>query len=290
MRLENFPLAERDKVLLENKIHKNTLVQTLLIEGADRAVRLALAKEIANALVCVGEGEKPCGHCRACVKTKANSHPDIKIYAPPKKNATFKVEVCREIRHDAFIVPNDGHNKVYILEESQNMNDSAENALLKVLEEPPKDVFFILTCESAVAMLPTILSRAMVLRLLEESREVDEEHFAIAKKIAESLASGFEMDTLLATAAISKDREAIKEILSLLSSMFTFALLYKNGKSVGAPYFEIAPILANHFTEAKLYALCNTADALALSAKRNANANLLLTSLCYQFRRSIESM
>lgn len=286
---QEFPLAKSDRVLLENKIETETLPQTLLLEGGDPEKRSALADKIAEALVCVGEGEKPCGVCRSCIKCKAESHPDIKRFAPPKKNAAFKVETAREIRKDAFLVPNDGKNKVYILEDSQNMNDSSENALLKILEEPPQGVFFLLTCQSASAMLPTILSRAMVLRLTEEVEEAySDEALETATEIAKSLATGTEMQTLLATASLEKDRDEVKDVLSLLSQIFSAALLLRSGKTPEENLAETANLLASRLTEAKLYALLQATEELELSAKRNANVNLLVTSLCYQLRRSIE--
>ncbi len=289
MMWQEFPLAKSDRVLLANKIETETLPQTLLLEGGDPERRSALADKIAEALVCVGEGEKPCGVCRSCVKCKAESHPDIKRFAPPKKNAAFKVETAREIRKDAFLVPNDGKNKVYILEDSQNMNDSSENALLKILEEPPQGVFFLLTCQSASAMLPTILSRAMVLRLTDEAEEeYSDEAMEIAAGIAKSLATGTEMQTLLSTASLEKDRDEVKDVLSLLSRFFSAALLLRNGKSPETALAETANLLASRLTEAKLYALLQATEELELSAKRNANVNLLVTSLCYKLRRSME--
>lgn len=288
MSFETFPLASSDKALLHNKIQSDTLPQTLLLEGGDEAIRHALAKEIAAALVCVGEGEKPCGVCRACVKSKADSHPDVKSYAPPKKNATFKVETSREIRKDAFLVPNDGHNKVYILEDSQNMNDSSENALLKILEEPPQGVYFVLTCDSASAMLPTILSRAMLLRLTDETAQnFTEETVSIAEKIAASLAAGSELQTLTATAELEKDREQTKEVITALKEIFSSALTLRCGAAAKAS--ETVTLLSHRLTEQKLFALLNTAEELEASANRNANVNLLLTSLVYKLRQCIEN-
>ena len=108
MSWSDFALNPQDRQLLESRLRHGTLPQTLLLEGGREEERRALAKEIAAAIVCQGDGARPCGVCRACVKSRADSHPDIKFYAPEKKNSIFKVETCREIRQDALILPNDG--------------------------------------------------------------------------------------------------------------------------------------------------------------------------------------
>ena len=289
MMFDAFPLAKSDRVLLAQKIHTQTVPQTLLLEGGQAELRRALARQIAEALVCTGTGEKPCGTCAACIKSRANSHPDIQWYAPPKKNATFKVETAREIRSDAFLPPNEGHNKVYILEDSQNMNASSENALLKILEEPPQGVYFLLTCTSASAMLPTILSRAMLIRLSQKTEDIyDEAVLQTATAIAKSLVSGTEIDTLRQTAELPKDRDGIKDTLAALSALFTAAMLQKNGRPAEPPFSETANALASRLTQNKLYALLQATEALQQTANQNANVNLLTTSLCYQLRRSVE--
>ena len=112
MSLQEYPLSGGDRRFLEARIESRTLPQTLLLEGGAEEQRHALALYLAAAIVCTGDGARPCGICRACVKCKAHSHPDIQLYAPEKKGSTFKVEVCRAIRQDAFLQPNDGACKI----------------------------------------------------------------------------------------------------------------------------------------------------------------------------------
>lgn len=290
MSLTEYPLSNGDYRFLAARLETRTLPQTLLLEGGVEEKRHALALELAAAIVCTGEGTRPCGTCRACVKSKAHSHPDVKLYAPEKKGASFKVETCREIRQDAFIQPNDGACKVYVLEDSQAMNDSSENALLKILEEPPNGIYFILTCDSRSAMLPTVLSRATVVPLLGESSAFSEQTMQVAAALAVAAASGSELAILRESAPLEKAREEIRQVLLCLSEIFSAALKLKSGGTLlSSAYTETAEQLAGKLTKSKIYALWQAVQALTVSAERNANANLLLTSLCYKLRQATEN-
>lgn len=289
MSLSEFPLSNGDRLFLETRLKADAFPQTLLLEGGEETVRHALALYLGRALVCTGTGARPCGVCRACVKCKAHSHPDVKLYAPEKKNSIFKVEVCRAIRQDAFIVPNDGANKVYILEDSQNMNDSSENALLKILEEPPAGVYFILTCNSRTAMLPTILSRAAAVTLLGAQADYTEETLQAALDIANAAAAPSELALLKASAKLPTDREALRSVLLCLCDIFEDALKRKSGGAGSEPLASAGNPLSAKLTKPKLYALYSAAGSLLARAERNANTNLLLTSLCYELRRAAEN-
>lgn len=290
MSLQEFALSSGDRRFLEARIKSRTLPQTLLLEGGAEEQRHALALYLAAAMVCTGDGARPCGVCRACVKCKAHSHPDIQLYAPEKKGAAFKVETCRAIRQDAFIRANDGACKVYILEDSQAMNDSSENALLKILEEPPAGVYFILTCDSRSAMLPTVLSRAVVVPLLGAVSAFSEQTVETACALAAAAAGGNELAILKASAPLEKAREEIRQVLLCLSEIFAAALKLKSGGTADeAAYREIAAQLSRTLTKPKIYALWQNTLALTERAERNANANLLLTRLCCKLRQATEN-
>lgn len=288
MSFSKFPLSKGDRQFLEMRAKTHTLPQTLLLEGGDENVRRALAKHIAAAIVCRSDACAPCGVCNACQKCASGNHPDVALYAPEKKNAYFKVEVCRQIRQDAFVVPNDGDCKVYILEDSQNMNDASENALLKILEEPPVGVYFILTCDSRAAMLPTVLSRAVTLSLQGENLAFDAKTAETAQQIADALCTGSEWTLLCAAAPLQKDRDEIRNVLSCLAAILTDALCVQYGAEAHTTAPDTVRMLAKRLSKKKLYAALSETQALSESAARNANANLLLTSICYRLRQSVE--
>lgn len=136
----------------------------LIITGETGLGKHTLARHIAKAAVCEAD-IKPCGNCRGCKNAQKDIHPDIIFVKREKDKKELGVKVIREVRSDAFIIPHEADRKVFIIEEAERMNASAQNALLKILEEPPERVLFILLCSSASAMLPTVLSRCVKLSL-----------------------------------------------------------------------------------------------------------------------------
>jgi len=136
----------------------------VLLEGLPGSGRKTLARLIAAAAVCHGAETRPCGACSDCHKSVGGIHPDIEELVSDK--ASFGVDLVRDrIRETAYILPNDAAYRVMILPEAQLMTEQAQNALLKVLEEPPSHLIFILTCENRTQMLPTVLSRTVCVPL-----------------------------------------------------------------------------------------------------------------------------
>ncbi|MCL2003608.1 MAG: hypothetical protein FWG72_06360 [Oscillospiraceae bacterium] len=97
-------------------------------------------------------------------KVLAGLHVDVSVL-DNGADAAVKVDDIRAIRRDTLLRPFDGEVKVYIIAHAQNMNQSAQNALLRVLEEPPRYVRFILCAGNAEALLPTVRSRCALRRL-----------------------------------------------------------------------------------------------------------------------------
>lgn len=286
MTLDDFNLSDTErKVLLSYQ--NNAFPHTILVEGGNSSERLDFARFLANMIVCLSTTQKPCGVCKACIKCNANSNPDIKEYGEEKSNATFKVELSREIRQDAFVIPNDGDKKVYILKEVQNMNETSENALLKILEEPPHFDFFILTCESRNAMLDTILSRATVISLGDSEKEFSQEASELAKSIALSLFESSELKTIEAAAPLAAQKNLFEETAECLKSLFLETLKYKQTGNNTSSFDGEAEILCNKFSANKIYCLINTVDGLEQRFLQNANYNLLITAMCSELRKAV---
>ena len=134
-----------------------------LIVGEGRSGKTTLANCFAKALQCESEGNKPCGMCLSCMQADSGNHPDI-ITLKMRKEDTIGIDDIREgLNDDIVIRPYRSEKKVYIIDDAQKMTRQAQNALLKTLEEPPSYAVIIMTTTSAEAMLPTILSRTIVL-------------------------------------------------------------------------------------------------------------------------------
>jgi len=146
------------------------LLHAYLVTPADGA-GLEYAQELARAAVCTAEDEpKPCGQCAGCRKALKGIHPDILLVDRPlddkgKAKKELVVSQSREIIRDAYTLPNEAPGKAYIIQNADAMNTSAQNALLKILEEPPSYAHFILLASNPLALLPTVRSRLATITL-----------------------------------------------------------------------------------------------------------------------------
>ena len=169
----SFPLVGNSKIALAigNALREKRLPHAILIEGDVGSGRHTLADFLSAAAVCSGEAV-PCGECRSCVLHKANSHPDIMITSPEEGKKNIAVSQIRALRNEAYIKPHIAGSRVFIIDFADTMNEQSQNALLKILEEPPGNVVFILIAESKAALLETIISRCIVLTLSSPETEV----------------------------------------------------------------------------------------------------------------------
>jgi hypothetical protein len=132
-----------------------------IVWGGAYSDRSAYAYMMAQALLCDGDGVRPCGGCVHCTKTARRSHPDIIFIDRQEDARAILVDQIRALKEDAIVMPNEASAKVYIINHSDAMNTQAQNAILKLLEEPPECSNFILTAENPAGLLPTVRSRCI---------------------------------------------------------------------------------------------------------------------------------
>lgn len=157
--------------------------QAVVLCGPEGSGRHTAARSLAAAAVCMSP-EKPCGNCAACRKAAAGEHQDIRLISVPEDKTAIPVELIREVRAEAYIRPGEAENKVYIIESAETLKEYAQNALLKVLEEPPAHARFVLITEQEDALLPTVLSRCRVFRMEPLSAEEGEAALAALRPAA----------------------------------------------------------------------------------------------------------
>lgn len=153
---------ERMKENLSASLKKGHISHFYLISGPAGSGKKTLAGLISAAALCQKE-EKPCLSCAVCRKVMENSHPDVIIVEDPEHKAVA-VKIVRQIREDVFIRPNEADRKIYIF--PQELGTEGQNALLKILEEPPKYGVFLLLTDNPEKILPTVRSRCTELKLL----------------------------------------------------------------------------------------------------------------------------
>lgn len=149
--------------------------QSTVIASASSERRMAEARRLAAAALCTGTGAHPCGMCRDCRKALQGIHPDVSLYTIPEKKKEIPVDMVREISAEAVILPGEAVRRVFIIEEADTMNLNAQNAALKLLEEPPNGAVFILCVSSALRLLETVRSRCAIITLNSETEPVDGE-------------------------------------------------------------------------------------------------------------------
>ncbi len=137
-----------------------------LLSSPDPEKTRAAALEKAAAMLCTAPGKRPCGGCPHCRKLRSGIHPDVSFVLrgvddKGRQRREIRVDQIRNIIADAAILPNEAAAKVYIIPEADTMNGAAQNALLKMLEEPPEWVRLILCARRAEALLPTVRSRCV---------------------------------------------------------------------------------------------------------------------------------
>jgi DNA polymerase-3 subunit delta' len=135
-----------------------------LIGGPSGSGKRTFATEIAAALNCEKRNDSsgtplPCGRCQACLRIYNGGFTDVKITEKPKDRATLGVAQIKDLREDMFLSATESEHKVYIIDDAETMTVEAQNALLKVLEEPPRGVVIILLATECDKILTTIKSR-----------------------------------------------------------------------------------------------------------------------------------
>ena len=137
------------------------LSHAYIINGAKGSGKKTFAAFISRALLCEDEREAPCGTCSACIKAKTHNHPDI-IWVEHEKEKLVSVnEVRDQVIYDVDTAPYYGPYKIYIIQDAQFLNENAQNALLKTIEEPPEYVLIFLLTDNAEGLLETIRSRCV---------------------------------------------------------------------------------------------------------------------------------
>ena len=308
---------EQLKEHLQNALSTNKVSHAYIINGERSSGKEFVARVFAMALQCEKRGTEPCGECHSCKQALGNNQPDI-IYVSHEKPNTIGVEdIRKQINGDIDIKPYSSPRKIYIMNEGEKMTVQAQNALLKTLEEPPEYAVLLILTTNVDAMLPTILSRCVVLNmkpvadakvkkyLMEELGVPDykanicvafaRRNIGKAKMLANSEEFEKVKEEAVTLVKYIKDMEineivkAIKKIteykfdvndyLDILSAWYRDILLFKATKDVNSLIFkeEIQQIM--RVSDRSTYeGIENIVNALQQAKKRlDANVNFELT-------------
>ena len=298
------------------QLRAGTCSHAYILEGPEGVGKAETARWFASALLCTGS-EPPCGVCSACRKVQNGFHPDLHWYGGGEKQKAVSVGDVRDLIRNTSLLPAEGNRMVFVIENAQDMQAPAQNALLKVFEEPPEGVFLILLTESRKALLPTVRSRGrtVVLRGRPDAElEADlkarhpkerAEDIAAAVRSAEGSAGkaedflrpkafqdretvrgwmeavfhGDRYARLAVIAAPKYKRETLLPLLDLFLRMASDVLLVKSGGNPVLLDGSEAKTYAASSTKKRLNAICSSIERCRERVESNGNLTADMTAL-----------
>lgn len=174
---------EQIKEHLGNALSTGKVSHAYIINGEKNAGKEFIARVFAMALQCEKGEAEPCQECRSCKQALSNNHPDIIRVIHEKPNTISVDDIRSQVNNDVAIKPYSSAYKIYIINEAEKMTSQAQNAILKTLEEPPAYAVLILLTANLNALLPTILSRCVVLNMKPVSDELVKQYLMEQLKV-----------------------------------------------------------------------------------------------------------
>jgi DNA polymerase-3 subunit delta' len=241
----------QDKILalLDHSLKEDSIAHSYLLVGPRHVGKGTLALNLAQALNCDGP-QRPCGQCRSCRLILEGKHADVitlslgsgtETAMDDAREPNHKVEIGRgdigELQHLAHLPPYEGKCKVFIIEDADYMSTEAANRLLKILEEPPPNVVWLLLAVAESRLLPTVISRCQRLELrpmpTEQVQGILADYYHVESDKARLLARlchgclGWALSALADDSLLQQRSQNIDQLTSLLGGSldkrFTYA-------------------------------------------------------------------
>ena len=276
-------LQKENEALVRELVGSGRIPHTIIIEGGDSEERVNAAVLLATGALCK-EHDRPCLSCPACQKALKDAHPDFFIPKPSKglKSGILSLKDLRDnYLAQMSVRPNEADIKVFLFRDADKLlREDAQNALLKTIEEPPQNLLFIFTTESAKSMLLTVRSRARVITL-RHTFSTDSDSEQAASSVIDGMISLYEYD-MLKTLSSFKDKQSMTAALGVFVEKLRQALSFYSGLSTTDP--EVKK-LTRKLDRARILALIEVTDQAVRKLKTNINLQLLQTWLSSQYRR-----
>ena len=156
--------------MIEKIVNKIKTTNPSFIFAGTRGVgKKYVAMEIAKSVLC--KKIPACNNCDECRRVDKEIHPNVVIIKPEGDAKDIKIENIRDLVKSLTFSSVEGNKRFVVIDEAHRMNEASSNALLKTLEEPPRDTVFMLLTSNLHSMLPTIISRCEVVKFPPMSDE-----------------------------------------------------------------------------------------------------------------------
>lgn len=268
--------SSKESDFIVKAARENRLTHCLLLQGSKSETESA-ALDIACALLCPVSGDKDCT-CTTCHRIREGIHPDVVTLDRGEGN--IPVDDIRSLRTDASIAPLEGQRRVFILKNAHNMNGAAQNAALKLFEEPPSGVTFLLLARDAAALLQTVRSRCMTVFLGSgEDEEAEGEDaqalLAAAEEQAKEFADALRADDELALFLTCQKLEKLKKPAA--AAFFDAALKLVRTSLLACARGEDAPL--SSLGQTRLYRMAEILLACRADTDKNAGIAHLMGTI-----------
>lgn len=319
MRIEEFVGNNSLKNQIMAMFANKKIPHAIILEGEPGTGKKTFANIIANFAVCGHFSKGPCYECASCKKALNGIHPDI---IQPEKSGvlqTINVAEVRRIKKDAYVVPNEAPYKIYIFTDVDNMGLQAQNSLLKILEEPPKNVIFIFTCVNLGNILLTVRSRAQVFKLesvnqgeainfilknYKDTNKSDIQEAArlscgsigkaieilsedkiknsiiLAEKVTNAIANLNDFEIMISLGEALEDKKELRRILNLIYLKVKDALLLCAGNKIEESKSEATFRLSTKMDMKKIVKILAVLDESMKLCDQNVNKELIITYVC----------
>ncbi len=307
---------------LKNIIARKQVRGTYLFLGPDGVGKRTAGIEFAKAINCERYLSGASCDCVSCNKIESGNHPDVFCVFPEGPSGSIKIEKIRDIIYQASLKPYEAKKRIFIINEAETATIEAQNAFLKLLEEPPENHVMILTASSLAGLLPTVISRCKILRFnllpggqIREflmTRDIEEEEAILFSHMAmgsigralsfkendlisrrnQVVNDFFFRKSALLREAVLKEQvsEDIEETLYILlcwyRDIFISKFTQESNEILNVDRFSEISSYSNRFTKDKLERdLFNIMKAIEYT-RRNANPKIALFNLAVELKRS----
>lgn len=254
MSVWGIPGNENAAERIRDAAQRGALSHALLFTGPGD--RVAAARFAAAAMECTAAGGQPCGVCDACRKVREEIHPDV-CTVRDDAHKTMAVDMVRAARSDVYIRPNEGARKVYLFPDCAALTEQDQNVLLKIVEEGPPYAAFLFCAENSSAVLPTLRSRCVELKLRPAADqtagvpEIGENCEKICRAAAKKKRGGL-TEVLIGLEREKLSRDQLQTLLDETRDVFLAALTAQYGQKIPKEYGKNVPELAKTLTKMQI--------------------------------------